>query len=213
MAFQLPELPYSYDALEPHIDARTMEIHHTKHHQGYTNNLNAALEKHPDWAERSIEDILANLDSVPQDVRTAVRNNGGGFYNHRLFWQMMSPNGGGEPTGDLGNAIKSKFGSLQGFSETFRSTSAKQFGSGWGWLVKKSDGSLAVVSTSNANNPMTEGHTPLLTCDVWEHAYYIDYRNARPKFVEAFWNIVNWADVQARFNAARAGAAKLVTPN
>ena len=203
MAFQLPELPYSYDALEPHIDARTMEIHHTKHHQGYTTNLNAALEKHPEFGERSIEDILRNLNAVPDDIRTAVRNNGGGFYNHRLFWQMMGPNKGGEPRQDLGDAIKSTFGSFEGFSDKFRKTAAGQFGSGWGWLVVTRDGRLDIVSTPNQDNPISNGLTPILGVDVWEHAYYLNYQNRRADYLDHFMNLVNWAYVADLYSQAR----------
>jgi Fe-Mn family superoxide dismutase len=187
MAFELPKLPYAYDALEPHIDARTMEIHHGKHHAGYTNNLNAAIEG-TDLAGKSIEDILKNLDMN----NAAVRNNGGGYYNHDLFWKVMSPNGGGQPTGTLADAINAAFGSYEGFKDAFAKAAATRFGSGWAWLVKDSSGKLSIISTANAGTPLTDGLTPLLTCDVWEHAYYIDTRNARPAYLENFWKLVNW---------------------
>jgi Fe-Mn family superoxide dismutase len=186
MAFELPKLPYAYDALEPHIDARTMEIHHSKHHQAYTNNLNAALEKHPD------------LNSVPEDIRTAVRNNGGGFVNHNLFWMVMSPDGGGEPSGALADAINAAFGDFASFKDTFSKTAGGQFGSGWGWLVKDG-GTLKVLSTPNQDNPLSLGLTPILGLDVWEHAYYLNYQNRRPDYIAAWWNVVNWAEVAGRF--------------
>ena len=195
MAFTLPQLSYSYDALEPHIDARTMEVHHSKHHAGYTNNLNAALEKAPALAGKSIEEILQNLDAVPEEVRTAVRNNGGGFYNHALFWQWLSPNGGGEPTGALADAINAKWGSFDAFKEAFAKSAATRFGSGWGWLVKTADGSLDVTSTPNQDNPISNGQTPILGVDVWEHAYYLHYQNRRGDYLAAFWNLVDWNKV------------------
>ncbi len=199
MAFKLMELPYAYDALEPHIDARTMEIHHTKHHQGYTNNLNAALEKHPELMEKSARELLENLDSIPDDIRTAVRNNGGGFKNHNIFWKVMSPNGGGEPTGDLANAINTAFGDFASFKETFSKAAATRFGSGWAWLCKDGSGKLVVTSTANQDNPYSEGLTPLLGLDVWEHAYYLNYQNRRGDYVSAFWNVINWDEVARRF--------------
>jgi superoxide dismutase, Fe-Mn family len=201
MAFQLPELPYAYDALEPHVDARTMEIHHTKHHAGYTNNLNAALEGTA-FADKSIEEILANLSALPEAKRTAVRNNGGGFANHRLFWEVMSPNGGGEPTGDLAAAINSAFGSFANFKEQFSTAAKTRFGSGWAWLVV--DGSrLSVVSTPNQDTPVSDGKTPVLGLDVWEHAYYLNYQNRRPDYVEAFFNVINWSKVAELYAAAK----------
>jgi Fe-Mn family superoxide dismutase len=198
MAFELPKLPYAYDALEPHIDARTMEIHHSKHHQAYTNNLNAALEKHPDLAGKSAEDLLKDLNSVPEDIRTAVRNNGGGFVNHNLFWMVMSPDGGGEPSGALADAINAAFGDFASFKDTFSKTAGGQFGSGWGWLVKDG-GTLKVLSTPNQDNPLSLGLTPILGLDVWEHAYYLNYQNRRPDYIAAWWNVVNWAEVAGRF--------------
>jgi Fe-Mn family superoxide dismutase len=200
MAFKLMDLPYAYDALEPHIDARTMEIHYSKHHQGYTNKLNAALEKHPELEGKSAKELLENLDAVPEDIRTAVRNNGGGYKNHNIFWKVMSPDGGGEPTGALAEAINKAFGSFDAFKEKFSNAAATQFGSGWGWLCKKEDGSLVVTSTPNQDNPYSQGLTPLLGLDVWEHAYYLNYQNRRPDYIKAWWNVVNWDEVARRFD-------------
>ncbi|WP_430810852.1 MULTISPECIES: superoxide dismutase [unclassified Carboxylicivirga] len=198
MAFELPKLQYAYDALEPHIDARTMEIHHSKHHAGYTNNLNAAIEG-TDLATQPIEDILANVSNHS----VAVRNNGGGFYNHNLFWTVMSPNGGGAPGGELAAAIDKAFGSFEAFKDTFNKAAATRFGSGWAWLVKKTDGSLVVSSTPNQDNPLMDiaevKGTPILGLDVWEHAYYLHYQNRRPDYIGAFWNVVNWDEVTRRF--------------
>lgn len=199
MAFTLPNLPYDFNALEPHIDAKTMEIHHDKHHAGYTNNLNAAIEKHPELADKSIEDLLKDLGAVPEDIRGAVRNNGGGFYNHGIFWTVMSPNGGGEPSGALAEAINKAFGDFASFQEKFSTAAKTQFGSGWAWLVKNADGSLAVVATPNQDNPISNGQTPILGIDVWEHAYYLNYQNRRPDYVAAWWNVVNWDEVAKRF--------------
>jgi len=197
--FQLPNLPYSKDALEPHIDARTMEIHHGKHHAGYTSKLNAALEKHPELAKKSIEELLGDLNAIPEDIRTAVRNNGGGFANHSLFWMVMSPDGGGEPSGALADAIKSAFGGYDAFKDEFSAAAGSRFGSGWAWLCKKSDGSLIVTSTPNQDSPISEGMTPILGLDVWEHAYYLKYQNRRADYVAAWWNVVNWEEVARRF--------------
>lgn len=198
MAFTLPNLAYAHDALEPHIDARTMEIHHGKHHNGYTNKLNAAIEG-TDLAGKSIEDILANVSSAS----TGVRNNGGGYYNHCLFWEVMSPNGGGAPSGALASAINDAFGSFDAFKQAFSSAAGTRFGSGWAWLIKKADGSLAVTSTPNQDNPLMdlaeEKGTPLLGLDVWEHAYYLNYQNRRPDYVSAFFNVINWEAVAAKF--------------
>ena len=202
MAFSLPELTYSYDALAPHIDARTMEIHHGKHHAGYTNNLNAALEKHPDLAEKSIEELLSNISAIPADIQTAVRNNGGGYYNHKMFWQWMSPDGGGEPSGELADAIKGKWGSLDDFKAAFAKSAATQFGSGWGWLVVDKDGNLAVTSTPNQDNPLSSGQRPILGVDVWEHAYYLNYQNRRGDYLSAFWNVVDWDFVAKLYSDA-----------
>lgn len=199
MTFTLPELPYAHNALEPHIDARTMEIHHGKHHAAYTNNLNAALESHPDLATKSIEDLLTSLDSIPEGIRAAVRNNGGGFYNHNLFWTVMAPGGGGAPSGDLAAAIDSAFGSFDGFKEQFAKAAATRFGSGWAWLCKAADGKLVVTSTANQDTPLADRLTPILGLDVWEHAYYLHYQNRRPDYVSAWWNVVNWEEVSRRF--------------
>ncbi|MDP5099798.1 MAG: superoxide dismutase [Nonlabens sp.] len=198
MAFELPTLPYAFDALEPHIDAKTMEIHHGKHHQGYTNNLNAAIEG-TDLEGKTIENILTNLDMDNK----AVRNNGGGFYNHSLFWSVMSPNGGGNPSGDLATAIDSAFGSFEAFKNKFSDAAKGQFGSGWAWLCVKSDGTLDVCGTPNQDNSLMPGvgcgGTPILGLDVWEHAYYLNYQNRRPDYVEAFFNVINWEEVSSRF--------------
>lgn len=203
MTHQLPALPYAYNALEPHIDARTMEIHHGKHHQAYVNNLNAALEKYSNLQAKSIEDLLRGIESVPEDIRMAVRNNGGGHANHTLFWSSMSGSGGGEPTGELAEAIKSAFGSFASFKEKFSNAAKTRFGSGWAWLVVKSNGSLDVYSTPNQDSPYMNGDTPVLGLDVWEHAYYLNYQNRRPDYVEAWWNVVNWAEVAKNYKAAR----------
>lgn len=204
MAFSLPDLGYAYDALEPNIDARTMEIHYTKHHAGYTNNLNAALEKHPELQGKAVEELLGSIDSIPEDIRTAVRNNGGGFANHSLFWVVIAPGSGeGDISSDLQSAISAKFGSLDAFKEKFASTAGTRFGSGWAWLVVKPDGSVDVYSTANQDSPVMEGDSPILGLDVWEHAYYLNYQNRRPDYVKAFWNIVNWAEVSGRYAAAK----------
>lgn len=203
MAFQLPDLPYDYDALEPHIDEQTMRIHHDKHHAGYTNKLNAALEGHDDVASKSIEDILSDLSSVPEGIRAAVRNNGGGFYNHSLFWTAMSPNGGGAPSGDLAAQIDADFGSFDAFKEKFSSAAGSRFGSGWAWLCVKNDGALSVCSTPNQDNPLSDGSTPILGIDVWEHAYYLKYQNRRPDYVKAFFSVIDWGEVERRFQQAR----------
>lgn len=202
MAYELPKLPYDYSALEPHIDARTMEIHYTKHHQTYVNNLNAAIEKHPDQAERSLEEMLADLSSVPEDIRTAVRNNGGGHANHSMFWQIMSPEGG-EPSGELIEAINSSLGSMDAFKEDFAKAAATRFGSGWAWLSINGSGKLVVSSTPNQDTPISEGLKPILGIDVWEHAYYLHYQNRRPDYISAWWNVVNWAQVSANYSASK----------
>jgi Fe-Mn family superoxide dismutase len=199
MAYTLPDLPYAFDALEPHIDARTMEIHHDKHHAAYVNNVNAALEGNP-LGDLPVEELLTRLDEVPDDKRNAVRNNGGGHYNHTLFWESLSGSGGGEPGGELGDAIASAFGSFSDFQAKLKATAVGQFGSGWGWLVKDGSG-LAVMGTPNQDNPVSQGKTPLLGVDVWEHAYYLLYQNRRPDYVDAWWNVVNWDVVAARFSA------------
>lgn len=203
MAHQLPDLPYAFDALEPHIDAQTMQIHHDKHHAAYVNNLNAALEGNSGLQDQSIEDLLRGIDRVPENIRTAVRNNGGGHANHTLFWKVMSPDGGGEPSGSLAEAIKQKFGSFQAFKEKFSGEAGKRFGSGWVWLVVKSGGDLDLYSLPNQDSPYMQGDTPLVGVDVWEHAYYLKYQNQRPKYVEAWWNTVNWDQVAKNYEAAR----------
>ena len=202
MAFELPSLPYPEDALEPHIDARTMSIHHDKHHAAYTNNLNAALEGQPDLAGKSIEALLGNLDAVPEAIRTAVRNNGGGYANHNLFWEIMGPAAGGQPTGDLAAAIDAAFGSFTAFKEQFAKAAATRFGSGWAWLYLGQDGRLAVASAPNQDTPLMEGNTPILGLDVWEHAYYLNYQNRRPDYIAAWWNVVNWNAVAEKYAAA-----------
>jgi len=201
MAYSLPELPYAYDALEPHIDARTMEIHHGKHHNGYVTKVNAALEG-CDLGEKSIEDLIADLNSVPEATRGAVRNNGGGHANHSLFWSVMSADGGGEPTGELADAINAEFGSFDGFKEKFAAAAGTRFGSGWAWL-SVDNGKLVVESTPNQDNPLMEGRTPILGLDVWEHAYYLNYQNRRPDYVGAFFNVIDWNAVAARYAAAK----------
>ena len=201
MAYSLPELPYAYDALEPHIDARTMEIHHGKHHNGYVTKVNAALEG-SELGEKSIEDLISDLGSVPEATRGAVRNNGGGHANHSLFWSIMSANGGGEPTGDLAEAINAEFGSFDGFKEKFTAAAGTRFGSGWAWL-SVDGGKLVVESTPNQDNPLMEGRTPVLGLDVWEHAYYLNYQNRRPDYVAAFFNVIDWNAVAERYAAAK----------
>jgi len=197
MAFSVPDLPYDYDALEPHIDEATMRVHHDKHHQAYVDKANGALEG-TEWADREVEDVLQSLDSLPADKQGPVRNNGGGHYNHTLFWQMLSPDGGGAPSGDLAAAIDSAFGSFEDFKAKFKEAGIARFGSGWAWLVKDGDG-VAIVSTPNQDSPISDGKAPLLGCDVWEHAYYLKYQNKRPDYIDAFWNVVNWSYVEERF--------------
>lgn len=201
MAFELPALPYASNALEPHIDAQTMEIHHGKHHNAYVTNLNKALEGHSDLQSKSLEELLTSLDSLPESIRTAVRNNGGGHANHSMFWQIMGPNGGGEPTGALADAVNSAFGSFSQFKEQFAAAASGRFGSGWAWLVVASDGSLSITSTPNQDTPVMEGKNPILGLDVWEHAYYLKYQNRRPDYIAAFWNVVNWDEVARRYAA------------
>ncbi|MDL1899388.1 superoxide dismutase [Anaerolineae bacterium CFX9] len=202
MAFELPSLPYATNALEPHIDQQTMEIHHGKHHNTYVTNLNKALENHPDLQSKSLEELLQSLDSLPESIRTAVRNNGGGHWNHSLFWKLMSPNGGGAPSGELAAAINAAFGSFDEFKAQFQAAGAGRFGSGWAWLVTAPDGSLSITSTPNQDTPLMEGKTAILGVDVWEHAYYLKYQNRRPDYLAAWWNVVNWDEV-ARLYAAR----------
>ena len=199
MAFTLPPLPYDYSALEPHIDTQTMQIHHDKHHAAYVTNANTALESAPDLANSSAEDLLKNINDVPESIRTAVRNNVGGHVNHTMFWEIMGPNGGGEPGGALGDAISQAFGSFADFKAKVNDAGVKRFGSGWSWLVMGSDGKLQVISTANQDSPLMDGHTPLLGVDVWEHAYYLKYQNLRAKYLEAWWNTVNWEEVAKRF--------------
>jgi Fe-Mn family superoxide dismutase len=198
MAYEVPALPYEYGALEPHIDEQTMRVHHDKHHQAYVDKVNAALEG-TEWADKPVEEVLRNLDQIPDDKRTAVRNNGGGHYNHTLFWEWMSPDGGGEPEGALAEAIQSSFGSFDDFKGQLKDAGVNQFGSGWAWLVSDG-GSLAVVSTPNQDNPVSQGSTPLLGVDVWEHAYYLKYQNRRPDYIDAWWNVVDWAKVAAGYS-------------
>lgn len=202
MAFQLPALPYPNNALEPHIDALTMEIHHDRHHNTYVTNLNAALEKAPELQNKSIEELLTDLNAVPEAIRTAVRNNGGGHANHTLFWEVIGPNGGGAPTGALAEAIDKELGGFDKFKEDFAAAATTRFGSGWAWLIVK-DGKLAVTSTPNQDNPISEGATPILGLDVWEHAYYLNYQNKRPDYIKAFWNVVNWEEVGKRYESAK----------
>lgn len=199
MPFTLPPLPYPTNALEPHIDAQTMEIHHDKHHGGYVKNLNAALEKAPELQNKSLDDLLKNLNAVPEAVRTAVRNNGGGHWNHSLFWQVMSPSGGGAPSGKLADAINKSFGDFEKFKEQFNAAGGARFGSGWAWLINDG-GKLSIISTPNQDNPIMDGKpAPILGIDVWEHAYYLKYQNRRPDYMKAWWNVVNWAEVAKRF--------------
>ena len=203
MAYTLPPLPYAYNALEPHIDAKTMEIHHTKHHQAYINNVNAALEKYPELAAKSVEDLVSNLAAVPEDVRTVVRNNGGGHANHAFFWTAIGPGAGGEPTGALAAAITSTFGSFAAFKEQFSKAATTRFGSGWAWLSYDAKaGKLVVESTANQDTPLSEGRTPIVGLDVWEHAYYLNYQNRRPDYIAAFWNVVCWKKAGERYAAA-----------
>jgi len=198
MAFTLPNLPYDFGALEPHIDAKTMEIHHGKHHQTYVNNLNAAIEKAPELAKKTLDDLMTGINSVPEAVRSAVRNNGGGHWNHSMFWQIMAPNAGGEPGGALGKAITGAFGDFAKFKEQFNAAGAGRFGSGWVWLLNDG-GKLSIVSTPNQDNPLMEGKKAVLGLDVWEHAYYLKYQNRRPDYMAAWWNVVNWSEVEKRF--------------
>jgi Fe-Mn family superoxide dismutase len=198
MPFSVPDLPYAYDALEPHIDAKTMEIHHDKHHAAYVNNLNAALEKHPDLQGKSIEDLIKGINTVPEDIRTAVRNNGGGHINHTMFWEIMGPGKGGEPTGAIGEAIKSAFGDFEKFKTQLNDAGVKRFGSGWAWLID-AGGKLVIESSANQDSPLMEGKKPILGVDVWEHAYYLKYQNRRPDYLAAWWNVINWDAVNKRF--------------
>jgi len=202
MSFSLPQLPYAYDALEPHIDKETMNIHHTKHHNTYVTNLNNALEGNAELLSKTVEEIVSNLDAVPEAARTAVRNNGGGHANHSLFWEVISPNGGGQPSGDLASAIDSKFGSYENFKEELAKAATTRFGSGWAWLVVN-NGEIEVTSTPNQDSPLMEGKTPILGLDVWEHAYYLNYQNRRPEYINAFFNVINWDEVSKRYASAK----------
>jgi len=206
MAFTLPPLPYAFDALEPYIDARTMEIHHDKHHAGYVNNLNAALEKAPELQSRSLDDLLQHLDQVPEAIRTAVRNNAGGHWNHSMFWQIMTPKGGGAPKGKVADAINQAFGSFDAFKTQFADAAGKRFGSGWAWLVNDG-GKLSITSTPNQDTPVMEGKHPIMGVDVWEHAYYLKYQNRRPDYVKEWWNTLNWDEIGRRYDAS-SGKAK-----
>lgn len=203
MAHQLPALPYANNALEPHIDAQTMEIHHDRHHNTYVTNLNAALDKHPELHDKSLEALIADLNAVPEDIRTAVRNNGGGHANHSLFWTTIGPNAGGQPTGALAAAIDSELGGFDAFKQAFAAAATTRFGSGWAWLALSKDGKLKVYSLPNQDSPIMEGDTPLLGLDVWEHAYYLKYQNKRPDYIAAFWNVVNWNEVGKLYDAAK----------
>ena len=204
MAYELPPLPYPFNALEPYIDARTMEIHHGKHHQAYISNVNKALEKYPELAKKPIDDLMRGLASVPEDIRTTVRNHGGGHANHTLFWTIMGPGCGGQPTGELAQAIAGTFGSFDNFKTEFSNSAATRFGSGWAWLTVDAQGKLKVESTPNQDTPLSEGRTPILGIDVWEHAYYLHYQNRRPDYIAAFWNVINWAEVARRYAEAKA---------
>ena len=203
MPHELPKLPYSYDALEPHIDAKTMEIHHGKHHAAYVTNLNAALDKHPDLHKKGLEDLLAGINSVPEDIRAAVRNNGGGHLNHSMFWTIMKKGGGGEPKGELASAITAALGNFASFKEKLTNAGMTRFGSGWAWLVIGKDGKLAVISTANQDSPLMEGQKPVMGVDVWEHAYYLKYQNLRKNYLDAWWNVVNWDEIAARYAKAK----------
>ncbi|HHW4593514.1 TPA: superoxide dismutase [Listeria monocytogenes] len=202
MTYELPKLPYTYDALEPNFDKETMEIHYTKHHNTYVTKLNEAVAGHPELASKSAEELVTNLDSVPEDIRGAVRNHGGGHANHTLFWSILSPNGGGAPTGNIKAAIESEFGTFDEFKEKFNAAAAARFGSGWAWLVVN-DGKLEIVSTANQDSPLSDGKTPVLGLDVWEHAYYLKFQNRRPEYIETFWNVINWDEANKRFDAAK----------
>lgn len=201
-AFELPPLPYGFNALEPHIDAQTMRIHHDRHHATYVKNLNAAIEKHPELKGRTAEQLLQNLNSVPEDIRTTVRNNGGGHVNHSMFWRIMSPQGGGQPTGEIASVIKQNFGSFAAFQQQFNQAGEKRFGSGWAWLIRTQEGKYQITSTQNQDSPLMEGNYPVMGNDVWEHAYYLKYQNRRAEYLKAWWNVVNWNEVNRRLELA-----------
>jgi superoxide dismutase, Fe-Mn family len=205
MAFEVPSLPYGYDALEPYIDNETMHLHHDKHHAAYVNNLNAALKDQAQFASMNVDELMRHINDVPESIRTAVRNNGGGHSNHSMFWQIMGPNAGGAPTGDLASAINSTFGSFDAFKAAFNDAGAKRFGSGWAWLILDQSGKLQVISTANQDSPLMDGNYPIMGNDVWEHAYYLKYQNRRPDYLAAWWNVVNWNEVAKRFAQARGG--------
>lgn len=202
MTYTLPELPYAYDALEPYIDVETMHLHHDKHHNTYVTNLNAAIEKHPELGEKSVENLISDMNAIPEDIRTAVRNNGGGHANHTFFWEIMAPNAGGQPTGAIKEAIDETFGSFDEMKAAFKTAATGRFGSGWAWLVVN-NGKLEITSTPNQDSPLMDGQIPVLGLDVWEHAYYLKYKNVRPDYIEAFWNVVNWDKVNELFAAAK----------
>lgn len=208
MAHQLPTLPYPYNALEPYIDETTVVIHHDRHHNTYVTNLNAALEKHPELFSKSLEELLSDLNSIPEDIRTAVRNNGGGVFNHTLYWEVLGPNAGAQPAGALAQAIETELGGFEAFKQAFSQAAATRFGSGWAWLVVGKDGKLKVTSTPNQDTPLSDGETPVLTLDVWEHAYYLKYQNKRPDYIAAFWSVINWAEVGKRYEAATQAVTK-----
>jgi len=205
MAFELPPLPYDYNALEPYIDTQTMQLHHDKHHQAYVTNANNALQGYDQFASMSVDDLLRKINQVPESIRTALRNNAGGHSNHTMFWNIMKPNGGGQPTGDLANAIQQTFGSFDAFKTAFNDAGTKRFGSGWAWLVLDSSGKLQVISTPNQDSPLIDGLYPVMGNDVWEHAYYLKYQNRRPEYLNAWWNVVNWDEVARRYQQARGG--------
>ena len=203
MAFELSPLPYNYDALEPYIDTQTMQLHHDMHHQAYVNNLNTAVGKHTDLESKSLEDLVREINSIPEDVRTAVRNNGGGHVNHTMFWQIMGPNAGGEPSGAIAQVISDNFGDFESFKQQFNDAGTKQFGSGWVWLVRTSGGKYEITSTPNQDNPMTGGHFPIMGNDVWEHAYYLKYQNKRAEYLKQWWNVVKWDEINKRLETAQ----------
>jgi len=205
MAYELPSLPYDYSALEPYIDTQTMQLHHDKHHAAYVTNVNAALQNNSEFASLPIDELMRRLNDVPENIRTAVRNNGGGHANHSMFWKIMTPNGGGEPTGELSSAIQQAFGSFDAFKTAFNDAGVKRFGSGWTWLVLDRNGKLQVMSTANQDSPLTEGLYPVMGNDVWEHAYYLKYQNRRPEYLNAWWNVVNWTEIARRYAEGRSG--------